>query len=116
MSQSSAELTDALRGFTTLARLEFSVEAGTGIGTLILDLVENKTDRPRAIRAEFAGVATLSIKDFGGGLTQLLLLSIRDISDKQLDGISYEVRELERGSIMFVCRTAKIAPLDGHQD
>lgn len=103
-----SDLTDALRGFTTLLCLEFSVEVNTGVCKLILDLAEAETGSARGIRAEFLGVSNLFIREFGGGLTQLLLLAVEDISDRQLDRINYEVKELERDSISFLCQEVTI--------
>src|ERR1043165_6712613 len=99
---------DALRGFTSLRRLEFSVEKETGVCTLMLHLAEDALVGNRSIRAEFSSVSNLFVKQFGGGQTQLLLLAIEDISDRQLDRINYEVRELERDCISFLCRTVTI--------
>lgn len=106
------DLTDALRGFTTLLCLEFSVEVDSGVCKLILDLAEAEIVGARSIRAEFLGVANLFIREFGGGLTQLLLLAVEDISARQLDRINYEVRELERDSISFLCQTVTITSME----
>jgi hypothetical protein len=102
------ELTQALRGFTVLRSMEFSVDLDTGVCTLVLDLTESESTGAKAILAEFLGVSNLLVRNFGGGLTQLLLLAVEDISDRQLDRINYEVKELERESISFFCRTLTI--------
>ncbi|MGH9902190.1 MAG: hypothetical protein ACRD68_10330, partial [Pyrinomonadaceae bacterium] len=88
--------------------LEFDVELDTGICKLTLVLVKEGGDSAKAISAEFFGVADLALRDFGGGVTQLLHLVIEDIGDKQLDRINYMVREIERESISFVCQKVSV--------
>ena len=99
-----SDLTDLLRGYTALLSLEFSFDIDGGVCNLILALAESELRGAKAIRAEFHGVADLSIKGFGGGLTQLLLLVVEDIGYRQLDRINYEVKERERESISFLCQ------------
>ncbi len=106
MNRSS--LTDTLRGFTILQSLNFSVELDSGVCTLILDLADSEVKGANGIRAKFEGVSNLSIQDLGGGLTQLLLLTVEDIRDRQLDRINYQIHELERDSLSFVCRTLAV--------
>lgn len=81
-----------------MLRLEFSVDADSGVCRLILDLAPSQTQDTRTLRAGFVDVSNLSIREFGGGLTQVVDLAVEDISDKQLDRIKYEVKELERES------------------
>jgi len=102
------KLTEALRGFTLLLSLEFSVELDSGNCALIMNLTDGEAKGAKSISAEFSGVSNLRIEDFGGGMTQLLLLVVEDIRDKQLDRLNYQIRELERNSISFMCRTAII--------
>ena len=105
----SKELNDKWRGFTTVLRLEFSVELPSGSCTLSLELMRG-VEKGDVLAVEFLDVAALSLKDFGGGMTQLLLLRVDDIMDKQLDRRNYEVRELERDSLSFVCRDFRVLP------
>ena len=102
------EFSDALHTLTIVQRLEFSVQTDSGSCTLVLELAESEFPGGKAVRAEFRGVSNLSIKGFGGGITQLLLLSVEDITEKQLDRLNYEVKELERDSIAFLCQSITI--------
>ncbi len=106
------DLTDALRGFTNLIHLEFSVEQNSGMCKLLLDLAKGEGSRAEFIRVEFGGVSNLFIKDFGGGITQLLYIVIEDIRHRQLDRINYQIRELERESLSFLCRTVNISSVN----
>jgi hypothetical protein len=108
------ELTAALRGYTLLLSLEFSVELDTGNCTLIPNLVDGEAQDAKSISAEFSGVSNLQIRDFGGGITQLLLLVVEDIRYRQLDRLNYQIRELERDAMSFMCRTVIIKYL-GHR-
>jgi hypothetical protein len=91
-----------------LVDLQFSVDQENGVCSLVLDLAEDDKNNPRTLRAEFSGVSGLNIRDFGGGKTQLLHLVVEDIGDRQLDRTNYEVRELERDSLFFACRTVTL--------
>jgi hypothetical protein len=93
-----------LHGFTILERLEFFVEPGSGIGTLLLHLSRDSSTNTDMVRARFDGVTGLSAKNLGGGLTQLLYLVVEDIRDQRLDRLNYAVAEVEKDSIRFMCR------------
>ena len=104
----SEELNEKWRGFTTVLRLEFSVDLPAGSCTSTLELMRGDIGKGEVLVVEFLDVAAFSLEDFGGGLTQLLLLHVDDISHKQLDRRNYEVRELERDSLSFVCRDFRL--------
>jgi len=59
------------------------VKASDGQCTLRRKLAKD-TGEPDALRAEFTGVADLSLKEFGGGLTQLLYFAVEDKSNRSL--------------------------------
>ena len=107
-SMKSEELNEKWRGFTTVLRLEFSVDLPAGSCTSTLELMRGDIGKGEVLVVEFLDVAAFSLEDFGGGLTQLLLLHVDDISHKQLDRRNYEVRELERDSLSFVCRDFRL--------
>jgi hypothetical protein len=104
----------ALRGFTLLITLEFSTDLDSGNCKLVLTLSEDRKTDARVLRAEFSDVSSLCIKDFGGGITQLLLLVIEDVHDRQLDRIRYQIRELERDALFFCCTAFTIAEITDH--
>lgn len=68
----SKELNEKFRGFTTLLRLEFSVDLPSGSCTLTLELMRGDIGKGEVLVVEFLDVAALSLRDFGGGMTQLL--------------------------------------------
>lgn len=103
----SEELNALLKGFSIVRRLEFSVEVESGAGTLIVELARRDTGNEEVLMVEFLDAASLSVRDFGGGLTQLLQLHVEDISYQQLDRRNYKVRDLERESFSFVCSDFK---------
>lgn len=66
--------------------------------TLLLSTTED--DYSSEIELTFHDVSGLNLKDFGGGLCQLLQLMIIKI-DRGLDRIRYEVVDIERELISF---------------
>lgn len=105
-------LTQQLRGFTLLLSLEFSVDLMSGTCIMTMNLTQTEARGAKTIFAEFSGVSNLRIEGFGGGITQLLLLEVKDIRYKQLDRLSYEIRELEANAISFMCRSAAITEIE----
>lgn len=101
----------ALRGLTILSCLEFSVELDSGRCRLVLILTDDEVSPTKSIQVEFKGVSELCLKDFGGGLTQLLHLVITDISDRQLDRLNYQVNEVEKDSLSFLCQSFVITKI-----
>jgi hypothetical protein len=108
------ESTDALRGFTLLLSLEFSVELDSGTCTLILNLADSEAEDAKSISAEFSGVSNLRIESLGGGKNQLQLLVVEDIRYRQFDRLNYAIRELEADSLSFMCRTVTVKDI-GHR-
>lgn len=103
----ASEINAALLGFTDVRRLEFETDPVSGECDLELRL-ECASDTRRAIEVLLSGVADLSIGDYGGGRTQLLLLRVEDISDEQRDRVNYRVRELEHDRFACVCRAVGV--------
>lgn len=99
-----------LRGFTCVRVMSFETDPRSGECTLTLTLMTDEARPADEIEATFFDVANLSLRDFGGGITQLLQLAIEDISQLGLDRTGYRVSELERDSISFTCRLVAIKP------
>ena len=57
------------------------------------------------LRLQFGGVSNLKIASFGGGLTQIVGLYIKDISGNGWNGISWEIGDFENGAISFLADT-----------
>ena len=97
-----------LQGFTIVLELFLSFDPADGDSIFRLMLADDHTPGSRVIEAEFLGVHDLHLAGFGGGLNQVLCLSIFDASDQQIDRICYRVEELERGNLRFLCRDFRI--------
>jgi len=67
---------------------------------LALTLAESEDSESERMEIHFYDVSALEIKDFGGGLTQLMHLKISPINSG-LDRIRYEIRDLEGEKISF---------------
>lgn len=61
------------------------------------------------INIKFYNVSNLYIKIFGGGLTQITGLYIKDISDKGWEKIRWEVGDFEIGAIKFYAADISIS-------
>ena len=101
------ETNAAIRGFTDVRTLRLDVDPRSGRCDLALRL-ERPGEADTAIDVVLVDVAGLTVRDLGGGLPQLLLLTVEDISMEQRDRANYRIRELERGSIECVCRAIDV--------
>jgi hypothetical protein len=104
----SVDINTEWRGHTVVLGMQFKVDPLTWDCDLILDLADGDKQGAGIVRVEFRGVSGLSLKKFGGGLTQVLYLVAEDIRDRQLDQLMYQIRELERDSISFMCGSIQI--------
>ena len=90
--------------FSLMSRFEWvSAPLESGYSqTLVLHLTSLQDDQHRAeLVLDFQGVR--NIRFTAVGLAQPLL-EIRDVSNQQWDGVSYEVRDRENDTISFLCR------------
>jgi hypothetical protein len=104
----SEDVSRQLRGHTIVLKLLFETRPDDGSCTLVLDLADEQTRGSSVVRVQFSGVSDLSIREFGGGITQLLNLNIDDVRDRQWSNVAYRVTELEREAISFLCRDVVI--------
>ena len=106
MTQQRLAATDKLFGYTTVKDLKFEFDAVRSVCSLALQL-ENPTSQ-RVISLVLKEVANLRLKEFGGGLTQLLYLLVEDIRGSQLDRINFQVKDVERGTFECQCRDFEV--------
>jgi hypothetical protein len=102
------DMANEWRGHTIVLGMSFKVDPQTWDCDLVLDLADGKKQGAHVVQVMFRGVSGLSLKKFGGGLTQVLYLTADNIKDRQLDQIAYQVSELERDSISFMCGSIEI--------
>src|SRR6266849_11074411 len=91
------------QGFTAIRQLHFDCEPESGVCTLVLELARDETFSADIVRLVFSDVSHLQVREVGGGLTQVLCLSIEDRKQDQLDRIRFFVGELENENISFYC-------------
>lgn len=106
MIQSTDEINEALAGFTDVISLE-TVAAGAQWSYDLRITLANASGKAVVLHCE--DVSSLHISEFGGGLTQFLVLRGRDVREKQLDRVRFHFCDLERGAIAFDCVTADVA-------
>ena len=71
-----------------------------GLPTIRHDLVDH------ALHA--VDVSGLALREFGGGMTQLMRIEVLDRSEEQLDRVSFEFVEREYQLLRFVCANASV--------
>ena len=96
----------SLRDFTTVTSLSFSaVDGQYSKYSLSLIMIYG----PRILRDELifqcGGVSNLKIASFGGGLTQIMGLYVKDISDHGWSELNWEISDFENGVISFFAET-----------
>jgi hypothetical protein len=97
------------RGYTIVVSMLFESDADTGNCDLVLDLAIDHVAGSPALTVRFDGIVDLSLQHFGGGITQIMALSVRSVSDRQWDRQAYEVFDEEHGAIYFRCRAYDVA-------
>jgi hypothetical protein len=98
-------LQQRLREYSKVDSLHLDARAD---GYYDLTLVLAEESGALQLRVVFLDVSNLRIESFGGGLTQLRLLRIEDISDRQLDRIRFHVKELEDAQFECDCFDVRI--------
>ncbi len=99
----TSTVNDLLRGHTVLLRLGFETLDGAATYQLRLELAQSESFGSPAVSVTFNDVSNLCLSEFGGGLTQILCLSVADIRDRQWDRANFEVFDAERQTISFTC-------------
>lgn len=99
MSSMTMDPEQSLRGFTNVLRLH--LDARSRHYDLTLELGSDESGD--VLRVIFTDVSNLVLSSFGGGLTQLRLLKIENLSDRQLERIRYHVSEVEDEILAFDC-------------
>ena len=103
------EISRQLRGHTVVVELRFFADLEAGTSFLSVDLAEDESATASVVCVEFEGVLGLTLKEFGGGITQLLDLRIEDVSGAQWDRIAYSVTDIEKDRLRLLCRDIRIA-------
>lgn len=100
---------------TIVKRMEFTSDVRTGRCSLVLDLLDDDRRPTARVVAEAHGVAEWRTLGLGGGVTQLLCLRARDVSDQQHDRVRFVLEDLENGALSLKCEdlaTTRV-PFDG---
>jgi hypothetical protein len=97
-----------LRGHTIVLKCLFETQFDDGDCTLTLDLADEWTPGSSVVRVRFSSVSNLSIREFGGGITQVMCLVIEDVREWQCENVVYRVSESEHDTISFLCRDVSI--------
>lgn len=98
------ELTSLLQSYSNLLSLTLEVDHRSAECHLTLNLSQDHNLIAEQISIEFIGVSGLSLDRVGGGLIQLLMLTVEDIRSRQLDRLNYRIYDAEDESLSFECR------------
>ena len=88
---------------TIVRRMEFTTDVRTGRCSLMLQLLDDDRHATIEITAKAHGVSELNAQGLGGGITQLLCLRARDVSDQQQDRMHFVLEDLENGALSLKC-------------
>ncbi|MEQ1632205.1 MAG: hypothetical protein ABL997_07510 [Planctomycetota bacterium] len=91
------------RGFTIIRGIAFSTDPSDRRCTLLLSLADDVGGQARVVQMEFRGVANLTMRNLGGGISQFCGLMSEDISSRQWDRLHYRVFDVEHDAIEFLC-------------
>ena len=104
MVNAAENLNRQIIGFTNVIELALTYEQEDGYTMKLL--LENSQQYQIELRC--TNVSELKLDQFGGGLSQFLVLRVTDISDHQLDRANLRFTELEDDRVSFICRTATV--------
>lgn len=86
-------------GVSYLIKFELTVRQQTS-GCVLVCWLDNGGS---VTKVRFSNVSNLKLQDGGAAFGRPWMLSVNDITERQLDKIKYEVDELENNDISFVC-------------
>ena len=99
------ELNHVLEGLTCVSSFSFETDRASGVCTLHLELTDDLRRSTRRVKLSCVNVSNLTLREWGGGPTQLMCLRIEDLRSRQWDRISYRVVDLEDGRLEFLCKS-----------
>jgi hypothetical protein len=103
-----SQLLEAAGGYTIIPACELIVHRPSWTMDLRLRLESTATSGAHEVETLFEEVSGLSLRQFGGGLTQLLALKVEEVSGDQLERVKYRVGELEREALLLSCRGIRV--------
>jgi hypothetical protein len=102
-----------------VSSLHYEGDGASGGCELVIEFVACRRDMatsgwpadqgPRyKVKIRFLGVRDLNLKEFGGGVTQIMGFDITEIADRGWERINYLVEDYEDGRISFQCESVEI--------
>jgi hypothetical protein len=96
-----------LSDFATVIALAFCERANSPNHEKDIDLLLQSDRHNYRLLLRFSGVRGLRLSGFGN-LTRITGLDIMDISDRQWEGMRWEISDFENGFVHFSCREARV--------
>ncbi|KAA3606478.1 MAG: hypothetical protein DWQ01_17615 [Planctomycetota bacterium] len=103
MMKEIKKINAALAPLTVVHRMEFKTNLESGKCSLVLELVDDDIEPIAGIILEAGLVSDFWVKGFGGGVTQILCLRVRDVRHLQHDGVKYVLEDLENQAFNLKC-------------
>ncbi len=108
MTRLIEQINEALAGFTDVISLEITATRAQYAYALSITLADASGE---TVILFCEDISNLHVSEFGGGLTQFLVLRGRDVREEQLDRVTFHFRDAERGAIAFDCVSAEVTAL-----
>ncbi len=106
--KSLAEMNAALRSVTIVRRIEFRSDAATGECSFALEMMD---DLAQLVELDAGDVSAWSVQDFGGGVTQVTGLQLKDVRHLQHDRVHFVLEDVEDQKLSLQC-----ARVEMHRD
>lgn len=115
--QSKIEAAVGERGYTAFSSVSSLAffEERDGVRPTYSMTIVLESGQPHAkyrLRMRFTGVKGLVLRRFGDYPTQLLGFGVVDVSERQLEGVRFEVVDYEEDMIRFFCKTAEVEDVE----
>lgn len=91
---------------------EMVLRCSEGQSRLELTISSDWRETDYSVTFRFAGVSARTINDVGGGLIQVIGFDVSDISDRQWEGINWEVYGCEDQALHFYAESVTIVNIE----
>jgi hypothetical protein len=97
-----------LHHFSRVVELRWYLPDESALPCIDMTLSAATEKRRGRIRLRFEGVSDFKIEDWGSGNAVINGLDIADVSNRQLEGIVWQVFDYEDGKVNFFCSSAEV--------
>jgi hypothetical protein len=106
-----------------IERLELILQATGDSSELLIDARFQRKDQAKngwpgsmtdgiSVTLRFDHISNLALREFGGGVKQVMGFDIVDISDRGWEDALFEVEDYEDGCIKFYCKSVEVVAVN----